>query len=117
MRPRSSEPALRPGRVIGRRREGGRPPRRRAGGAVDEACDAAGERVAIKVLLPEWRVQEQVLERFAREARVLMRLTTPHVGRLIDVGNLEAEAGDLPFLVLEYLQGMDLDHVVTSVGR
>jgi serine/threonine-protein kinase len=81
-------------------------------GAVFEAYDDAGERAAIKILLPEWRSQEQVLERFAREARVLMRLATPHVGRLLDVGNLDARHGDLPYLVLEYLEGIDLGQVV-----
>src|SRR6478609_4336230 len=86
-------------------------------GAVFEAHDITGDRVAIKVLLPEWRTQEAVLERFAREARVLMSLTTPHVGQLLDVGNLELEQGDLPYLVLEYLEGMDLDSVLTQFGR
>jgi serine/threonine-protein kinase len=83
-------------------------------GAVFEAFDDSGERAAIKLLLPEWRTQEQVLERFAREARVLMHLATPHVGRLLDVGNLDATYGDLPYLVLEYLEGTDLGQVVQS---
>jgi len=86
-------------------------------GVVFEALDEQGERVAIKVLLPEWRQQEHVLERFAREARVLKQLTTPHVGKLIDVGNLDPDLGDLPFLVLEYLEGMDLDRILNSHGR
>jgi serine/threonine protein kinase len=68
------------------------------------------------VLLAEWRSNEQVLERFAREARVLMRLTTPHVGKLLDVGNLDVTAGDLPFLVLEFLEGTDLDDVLARSG-
>jgi serine/threonine-protein kinase len=86
-------------------------------GVVFEARSDTNERVAVKVLLPEWRAQEAVLERFAREARVLMRLTTPHVGKLLDVGNLELELGDLPYLVLEYLEGTDLDNVLAQVGR
>ena len=90
---------------------------RGAVGAVFEAHDGAGQRVAVKVLLPEWRAQEAILERFAREARVLMRLTTPHVGKLLDVGNLAVEHGDLPYLVLEYLEGTDLDNVLAQVGR
>lgn len=89
---------------------------RGAVGAVFEAQDRDGERVAIKLLLPEWRSHEQVLERFAREARVLMRLTTPHVGKLLDVGNLEPEKGALPYLVLEYLEGTDLDWVIENQG-
>ena len=90
---------------------------RGATGAVFEASDAAGERVAIKVLLPEWRSNEEVVERFAREARVLMRLQTRHVGKLLDVGNLDSAQGALPFLALEYLEGTDLDRVVRAQGR
>lgn len=90
---------------------------RGAVGAVFEAFDRDGQRVAIKVLLPQWRAEEAVLERFAREARVLMSLTSPHVGKLLDVGNLELEQGDLPYLVLEYLEGTDLDNVLTQLGR
>ena len=86
-------------------------------GAVFEARDSRGQRVALKVLLPEWRNQEAVLERFAREARVLMRLRTPHVGKLLDVGNLAVKEGDLPYLVLEYLEGRDLDSVLAEAGR
>lgn len=85
-------------------------------GAVFEAHDEDRRRVAIKVLLPEWRAHEPVIDRFAREARVLMRLTSPHVGKLLDVGNLAQEQGDLPFLVLEYLEGMDLQRLVERRG-
>jgi serine/threonine-protein kinase len=89
---------------------------RGATGAVFEAFGPDGERAAIKVLLPEWRNHEQILERFAREARVLMRLTTPHIGKLLDVGNLDPGHGDLPFLVLEYLEGMDLLRLIEERG-
>jgi serine/threonine-protein kinase len=86
-------------------------------GVVFEAHDEHARRVAIKVLLPAWRTSEEVVERFAREARVLMRLRTPHVGKLLDVGNLDDELGGLPYLVLEYLEGTDLDRLLESRGR
>lgn len=86
-------------------------------GAVFEVEDAGGARAALKVLLPEWRAHEHVLERFAREARVLAHLRSPHVARLLDVGNLDAAHGDLPYLVLEYLEGMDLDRLLQRDGR
>ncbi|HYP98501.1 MAG TPA: protein kinase [Polyangiaceae bacterium] len=112
-------PSLMPnaGSIIGERWTLHREIGRGAVGAVFEAHDPDGQRVAIKVLLPEWRSQEAVLERFAREARVLMSLRTPHVGKLLDVGNLDLELGDLPYLVLEYLEGMDLDSVLVKHGR
>lgn len=105
-----------PGLVIADRWHITRELGRGGAGAVFEALDANGERAAIKVLLPEWRSNAEVLERFAREARVLMRLTTPHVGKLLDVGNLELAQGGLPFLVLEYLEGTDLGRLVESEG-
>src|SRR6185436_3534458 len=67
---------VRPGTMIGDRFRVVRELGRGSVGAVFEANDAQGERVAVKLLLPEWRAQEQVVERFAREARVLMRLKT-----------------------------------------
>jgi serine/threonine-protein kinase len=106
-----------PGAIVGGRWTIGRALGRGATGAVFEATDATGERVALKVLLPEWTTNHVVVERFAREARVLMRLTTPHVGRLLEVGNLDAAQGGLPFLVLEYLEGIDLEGWLESKGR
>jgi tRNA A-37 threonylcarbamoyl transferase component Bud32 len=112
-----AELAIEPGTVIGGRWRVARSLGRGSVGAVFEAHDPDGQRAAIKILLPEWRGHQGILERFAREARVLMRLTTPHVGRLLDVGNLEPGQGDLPFLVLEYLEGMDLHRVLEQRGR
>lgn len=85
-------------------------------GAVFEALDPSGERAAVKLLLPTWRAHKEVVERFAREARVLMRLKTAHVGKLLDVGNLDLSQGGLPFLVLEYLEGVDLDRLIHRQG-
>jgi hypothetical protein len=105
------------GEVVGGRWKVARLLGRGSTGAVFEAHDGAGERAAIKVLLPEWGANQAVVERFAREARVLMSLRTPHVGRLIEVGNLDAIQGGLPFLVLEYLEGTDLERLVEAEGR
>jgi serine/threonine-protein kinase len=106
-----------PGMVIGERWRIVQKLGRGAVGAVFEAHDSSGHRVAIKVLHAEWRKDERVVERFAREARVLMKLKNPHVGKLIDVGNLDEEQGDLPYLVLELLEGADLDEVIGKKGR
>ncbi len=108
---------LDPGAVVGGRWRLVRELGRGAAGAVFEARDAREERVAIKVLHPQWRTSEVVVERFVREARVLMRLKSPHVGKLLDVGNLDAALGALPYLALEYLEGTDLDRVIESRGR
>ncbi len=106
-----------PGTLIGGRWRMGRELGRGAVGVVYEAHDPDGQRAAVKFLLPEWRARDEVLERFAREARVLMRLDTPHVGRLLEVGNLNAGLGGVPYLVLEYLEGRDFGDLLLDAGR
>ena len=46
-------------------------------------------------------------ERFRREGTLLARLSHPHIARLLDAG--VTESGQ-PFLVLEYVEGMRIDH-------
>src|SRR5215472_5028931 len=106
-----------PGAVVGGRWRLARELGRGATGTVFEARDARDERVAVKVLHAMWLTSDEVVERFVREARVLKRLKSPHVGKLIDLGNLDSAQSALPYLVLEYLEGTDLDRVIEAKGR
>src|SRR5215467_8988717 len=67
--------------------------------------------VAMKFLLPEVLGNQQVVQRFLREAQAAVRLKSEHVARVIDVGTLETGA---PYIVLEYLEGADLSNVPRS---
>ena len=69
------------------------------------------QRVAIKFLR---EVSPEALARFQREARMLVRLKSPHVARVIDVGAMD---DDTPYIVMEHLDGSDLATVVTARGR
>ncbi|MCK6589223.1 MAG: serine/threonine protein kinase [Polyangiaceae bacterium] len=71
------------------------------------------ERVALKFLLPEAMQSQEVVARFAREARAAFKLKSEHVARVIDVGSLES---GVPFMVMEFLEGSDLDGVMESRG-
>jgi Protein kinase domain/GAF domain len=106
-----------PGVVVGGRWTILRELGRGGAGAVFEASDERGTRAAVKILHPIWRSNDEVVERFAREARVLMRLKGPHVGKLLDVGNLESDRGALPYLALEFLEGQDLDRLLETRGQ
>jgi serine/threonine-protein kinase len=77
-------------------------------GEVHEAQGPSGERVAIKCLHAQWARVPEVVERFVREAVVLAKLRSVHVARILDVGNLDAEHDELPFIAMEYLEGEDL---------
>jgi len=63
------------------------------------------QRVAIKFLHPLLADREDSVERFLREARAVVRIVSEHVARVLDVGRVE---GAEPYLVMEYLEGLDL---------
>ena len=64
------------------------------------------QRVAIKLLAPAFRNDTELVARFEREGRAIARLSTKHVVRVTDV---DATAEGLPFMVMEFLEGNDLD--------
>src|SRR5262249_50764869 len=72
-----------------------------------------GVRVALKFLRAEILEDEELVARFLREARAASRITSEHVARVTDVGRLE---GGAPYMVLEYLEGEDLERRVLSSG-
>jgi serine/threonine-protein kinase len=87
----------------------------RGGLAVVLSAMHAGlaQRVAIKMLLPEWAGDGEVVQRFVREGRAATRIKSEHVVRVFDVDTLDNGA---PYLVLEYLEGHNLDDVVAMWG-
>jgi eukaryotic-like serine/threonine-protein kinase len=68
--------------------------------------------VALKFLLPEALDPESV-QRFSREARAMVRLRSPHVARVFDVGKLDSGA---PYMVMELLVGQDLGELLDRSG-
>jgi predicted Ser/Thr protein kinase len=74
-------------------------------GAVYKARQIKLDRlVALKVLPPEWGKDPAFAERFAREARTLAKLNHPHIVAVHDFG----ESGGLYYLVMEYVDGLNL---------
>jgi eukaryotic-like serine/threonine-protein kinase len=71
------------------------------------------QRVAVKVLLPDAATSEMVVERFAREAQAAARIQSEHVARVMDAGSTASGA---PFLVMEYLEGCDLEELLQIEG-
>src|SRR5689334_19369136 len=69
--------------------------------------------VAIKFLQPELRRDPSAVARISREAELLARIQSDHVVRVLDAGTTLAVG---PFLVMEYLQGMDLETLLQAEG-
>jgi serine/threonine-protein kinase len=72
------------------------------------------KRVAVKVLARQLASNEEALARFRREAEVTSSLGHPHIVQVFDFGT--APSGE-PYLVMEYLEGEDLDQRIRRVGR
>src|ERR1700681_4745416 len=75
-------------------------------GALYLAWDPTLERqVAIKVLLED---NEELRERFSREARSAARLRHPHIVTMYDVGEYDGQ----PFMAMEYIEGHTLAEII-----
>ena len=76
-------------------------------GTVYRACQLSVERqVAVKLISGERDSPEHV-ERFRREAAALAKLRHPNTVHLLDFGVAD---GGKPFIVMELLSGIDLEH-------
>src|SRR5450755_4379443 len=64
--------------------------------------------VAVKVIAPKWGREPQFLARFQREAQACGRLRHPNIGNVTDFGIAKAVNGDMPYLVMEFLDGQTL---------
>jgi len=69
--------------------------------------------VAIKILHRDLAELPDTVERFRREARALAMLQSEHAVKVLDVDELPE---GIPYMVLEYLEGQDLDRVLEERG-
>ncbi|HEV3188844.1 MAG TPA: serine/threonine-protein kinase, partial [Polyangiaceae bacterium] len=72
-----------------------------------------GQRVAIKFMRAEAALDTNAASRFLREARAAVALASEHVTKVLDVGVLDSGA---PYMVMEYLNGIDLGEALHRDG-
>ncbi|MBI5516890.1 MAG: serine/threonine protein kinase [Deltaproteobacteria bacterium] len=108
--------ALEPGQVIDREYKVDRLLSQGGMGAV-YVCEhlTTGKKRALKVMLPNLVKDPASRERFEREARIGARIESDNVVDVVDAG--VDEATGLPFLVMELLDGTDLDGVLEKHGK
>lgn len=79
-------------------------------GVVYKATDTLLDRVvAIKVLPDDVAMNARHLARFRREGEIMARVNHPQVVRILDIGDEPAN-----YLVMEYIQGQDIDDILQS---
>jgi serine/threonine-protein kinase len=82
-------------------------------GNVYRATDIMlGREVALKMLHPQLTMQTQFLERFKKEARVLAQLLHPNIAVIY---NFIEQQGN-HFMVMEYVEGANLDDLLKQHG-
>ena len=74
-----------------------------------------GKQVAIKVLLPEFSRDAQVVGRFFNEARAANEIRNEHIIDIIDFGELAEDGAS--YIIMEWLTGRSLSSVLQEVGR
>jgi serine/threonine-protein kinase len=74
------------------------------------------ESIAIKVLLPEHMDRTDIVARFLREAKASVKLKGEHVARVLDVGRLDDVFYNSPYIVMEFLDGADLNAIIKHHG-
>ena len=70
--------------------------------------------VVVKVLKPESAAKQRTVERFRREASAMARLEHPNVCMVYDVGTTPEGRH---FMIMQYVDGQDLEKKVQAVGR
>jgi eukaryotic-like serine/threonine-protein kinase len=112
--PREPSATISPGTVLAGKYLVGRIIGAGAVGVVLEAKNIElDERVAIKCLRPEMLVDPAMVARFAREAKAAAAIKSEYVATVHDVGTAE---NGVPYMVMEYLEGIDLGTLVAEKG-
>ncbi|AUX43679.1 uncharacterized protein SOCE26_051310 [Sorangium cellulosum] len=70
-----------------------------------------GDQLALKVLLAHSGANPETVERFKREARAPARIRSEHIVKVTD-SDVAPELGGAPFLVMELLNGQDLEKLL-----
>ena len=68
--------------------------------------------VAIKILKPEYKNDEEFLRRFEREAQAASKVSHHNIVNLLDVGSQD----NYRYLVLEYVEGRTLKEIIDEKG-
>jgi serine/threonine-protein kinase len=84
-------------------------------GMVYEATDiATGARVAVKLITAEGAQSDVLLQRFQREAKACEAAPSRHIVKVL-AAERESVSG-LPYMVMDYLEGEDLETLVERLG-
>ena len=73
--------------------------------------------VAVKVINPQFMMNDEFVERFRREAKAAGRLHHPNVVNVTDFGFARVDGERIAYLVMEYLDGCTLAEVLAEESK
>jgi serine/threonine protein kinase len=73
--------------------------------------------VALKVIAPQFMLNDEFIERFKREAKASGRMRHPNVVDVTDFGFANVGSARVAYLVMEYLDGCSLGEVLAEESR
>jgi serine/threonine protein kinase len=76
-----------------------------------------GRPVAVKVITPQFMMDDEFVERFRREAKAAGRLHHPNVVNVTDFGFARVGGERIAYLVMEYLDGCTLAEVLAEESQ
>lgn len=76
-----------------------------------------GRPVAVKVITPQFMMNDEFVERFRREAKAAGRLHHPNVVNVTDFGFAHIDGQRIAYLVMEYLDGCTLADVLAEESQ
>ena len=85
-------------------------------GRVYEVTDAAGQRRALKVVHPHLLERSGFLARFLREIEAGQRVEHEGIVQTLASGVAEVEGEELPYVLLEYVEGETLRDLLAETG-
>lgn len=71
-----------------------------------------GRNVAIKIMLPQFAMDPDFVARFRQEAASAANLANPYIVNIYDWGHED----DIQYIIMEYVQGQDLKHLIQNKG-
>lgn len=72
--------------------------------------------VVVKFMSKELASSTEAVARFSREAAAASQVKSPHVVQMLDHG-VAADPLNAPYIVMELLEGRDLEHHIRAVGK
>lgn len=84
----------------------------RTGGVFKAQHRLMGKTVALKVLSAQAVQSAELMRRFRRKVKILARLNHPNLVKILSAG----QRGQVPYLVLEFIDGQNLSDLISSVG-